>query len=127
MRLVRHLVFRLVPLSLGLLSLPLPLIGQDPPTPPAPAPVPAPAPEEAPAAEKTDGATEAPTPRPSGQRRRPRRAPAPLLVLRAGTVHPIDGPPIENGVVVIQGERIRAVGAADEVEVPAGATVLDYP
>lgn len=32
---------------------------------------------------------------------------------------------IENGVVVVEGNRIAAVGAASEVEVPAGAHVVD--
>lgn len=32
---------------------------------------------------------------------------------------------IENGVVVVEGNRISAVGAADAVEIPAGAHVVD--
>lgn len=32
---------------------------------------------------------------------------------------------IENGVVVVEGNRILAVGAADEVEVPPGAHIVD--
>lgn len=32
---------------------------------------------------------------------------------------------IDNGVIVIQGDRITAVGAADDVTVPSGATVID--
>ena len=32
---------------------------------------------------------------------------------------------IENGVVLVEGHRIRAVGAADELEVPAGFEVFD--
>jgi imidazolonepropionase-like amidohydrolase/Tol biopolymer transport system component len=32
---------------------------------------------------------------------------------------------IDNGVIVIQGDRITAVGAAGEVTVPSGATVID--
>jgi imidazolonepropionase-like amidohydrolase len=35
------------------------------------------------------------------------------------------GPPIENGVVVIVGDRITAVGPAPAVQVPAGARVID--
>jgi imidazolonepropionase-like amidohydrolase len=40
-------------------------------------------------------------------------------------VLPISGPPIEDGVVVVQFGRIRAVGARGSVEVPAGAKVVD--
>ena len=32
---------------------------------------------------------------------------------------------IENGTIVIEGDRIVAVGPADSVEVPGGATVVD--
>ena len=41
---------------------------------------------------------------PAGGRRRG------LTVIEAGMVHPVSGPPIENGVVVIRGERILAPG-----------------
>src|SRR5690606_8828463 len=51
----------------------------------------------------------------------------PLLAIRAGVVHPVSGPPIEQGVVVIQGSRIVAVGRAGEVEIPAAATVIEHP
>jgi imidazolonepropionase-like amidohydrolase len=40
-------------------------------------------------------------------------------------VLPISGAPIEDGVVVVQFGRIRAVGARGSVEVPAGAKVVD--
>ncbi len=35
------------------------------------------------------------------------------------------GPPIENAVLVIRGERLEEVGSATEVTVPAGAEVVD--
>ena len=35
------------------------------------------------------------------------------------------GPPIENGVILIAGERITAVGPASAVAVPSGARVID--
>jgi imidazolonepropionase-like amidohydrolase len=38
---------------------------------------------------------------------------------------PIDGPPVENGTLVVQGGRIVAVGAAGGVTVPADAVVVD--
>ena len=49
----------------------------------------------------------------------------PVLVLQGGTL--IDGtgrPPIADAVVVVQGDRIRAVGRRGQVVVPAGATVI---
>lgn len=56
--------------------------------------------------------------------RRPRRQ---AMVLEAGTVHPVAGPAIADGVVVIRGERIVAVGKKGEVEIPEGATVRSFP
>ncbi|MFM7296803.1 MAG: amidohydrolase, partial [Planctomycetota bacterium] len=40
-------------------------------------------------------------------------------------VLPVSGPPIEDGVVVVQFGRIRALGARAAVEVPSGAKVVD--
>ena len=54
------------------------------------------------------------------------RIPGDALVVRNGTV--IDGtggPPIANGVVAIQGERIVAVGEADSLQIPEDARVVD--
>jgi imidazolonepropionase-like amidohydrolase len=48
------------------------------------------------------------------------------LVIQGGTL--IDGnggAPLANAVVVIQGNRIAAVGPAGQVQIPAGATVID--
>ncbi len=48
------------------------------------------------------------------------------LVLRAARI--IDGTgaaPIRNGVIVVENDRITAVGAAESVRVPAGARVVD--
>lgn len=47
------------------------------------------------------------------------------LAVVGGTLVPIDGPPIEDGVLLVQGGRIVAVGASADVAVPDGATVLD--
>ncbi len=52
-------------------------------------------------------------------------AQGPGLVLQGGTL--IDGtgrPPIADAVVVVEGNRIRAVGRRGQVPVPAGATVI---
>ena len=35
------------------------------------------------------------------------------------------GAPVNNSVVLIEGERIKAVGTADSLPVPAGAEVID--
>lgn len=45
------------------------------------------------------------------------------VVLRGGTVHPVSGPDIVGGVVVIRGGKIAAVGAG--LETPQGARVVD--
>ncbi|HEU0302411.1 MAG TPA: amidohydrolase family protein [Longimicrobium sp.] len=50
-------------------------------------------------------------------------APAQTIAIVGGTVHPISGPPIRNGTVIIQDGRITAVGAG--IAVPAGATRID--
>lgn len=50
--------------------------------------------------------------------------PQPVVAIRAGTL--IDGTgaaPVRNVVILIQGERVTAVGP--NVQVPAGATVID--
>ena len=44
------------------------------------------------------------------------------IALVGGTVHPVSGPPIENGTVVMDQGRITAVGAA--ITPPAGAQVV---
>lgn len=46
------------------------------------------------------------------------------LVLRGGTVVPVDGPDIPNGTVVLQGGKITAVGGAT-LAVPRDALVVD--
>jgi imidazolonepropionase-like amidohydrolase len=89
-----------------------------------PTPVPAPATQDPPATQPQDPAATAP---PADGRRgtgRQRRAP---IVLEAGTVHPVSGPAIQDGVVVIRGDRIVAVGKKGEVEVPPNATVRSFP
>src|SRR5262249_57503772 len=48
---------------------------------------------------------------------------AETIVLTGATIHPVSGPDIPNGTVVIRDGKIAAVGAA--VEVPAGAKTVD--
>jgi len=55
--------------------------------------------------------------------RLPRHVPQGSLALTGATVLPITGPAIEAATVLIEGDRITAVGA--DVAVPAGATVVD--
>jgi hypothetical protein len=63
-----------------------------------------------------------------GRGRRARRARrAPPIVIEAGTVHPVSGAPITDGVVVIRGDRIAAVGKRGEVTVPPNAQVRSFP
>ena len=47
--------------------------------------------------------------------------------IKAGTVITMDGEPISEGVILIEGGRISAVGPADEVKIPWDAEVLDVP
>ena len=48
------------------------------------------------------------------------------LALVGGTVYPApDATPIANGVVLLQGARIAAVGARASIQIPAGATTID--
>lgn len=56
---------------------------------------------------------------------RPAAAQEPVHVFRGATLYPISGPPVANGVLVVRGGKIAAVGAADAVTIPAGATVHD--
>src|SRR5579863_8010134 len=54
------------------------------------------------------------------------QTPAPVLVIQGGLL--IDGtgrPPIDNSVIVIEGDRFKAVGRSGEVVVPPGAQVID--
>ena len=49
----------------------------------------------------------------------------PVTVFRGATVLPIAGPPIDDGVVVVRGGTIEAVGAEGDVPIPDGADVRD--
>ncbi|MHC5062461.1 MAG: amidohydrolase family protein [Planctomycetota bacterium] len=50
-----------------------------------------------------------------------------IKAVRVGKLHPVSGPSIENGVILVQGARILAVGAQTEIEVPADAELFDLP
>ncbi|MDY7096735.1 MAG: amidohydrolase family protein [Pseudomonadota bacterium] len=47
------------------------------------------------------------------------------ILTMAGGLDRNDAGVIENGVIVIEGDRIKAIGAAGEIDVPQGATVVD--
>jgi imidazolonepropionase-like amidohydrolase len=51
-------------------------------------------------------------------------AAAEALAVHGATMHTMAGPPISDGVVVIENGRIRAVGPAATTPVPEGATLL---
>jgi imidazolonepropionase-like amidohydrolase len=48
-----------------------------------------------------------------------------VVALVGATVHPVSRAPIRDGVVLLSGERIAAVGTAAEVPIPAGARRID--
>jgi aminodeoxyfutalosine deaminase len=47
------------------------------------------------------------------------------MILRARTVVPMTGPPIDNGAVAVKGSRVRAVGPFDEVAAFFSGEVID--
>ncbi|MEP6574523.1 MAG: amidohydrolase family protein [Gemmatimonadota bacterium] len=47
------------------------------------------------------------------------------VAFRGARIIPISGAPIENGVVLVSGGHITAVGAASSVRIPSGATIID--
>lgn len=51
--------------------------------------------------------------------------PAPLVIQGGTLIDGMGGAPVANSVVVIQGNRITAVGRAGQVQVPAGAQVIN--
>jgi imidazolonepropionase-like amidohydrolase len=48
-----------------------------------------------------------------------------VKVFTGATIYPVSGVPIENGVLVIRGDKIEAVGAAADVRVPRNAEQVD--
>lgn len=55
----------------------------------------------------------------------PRGLPSPAYAFRAARAIPVDGPPIENAVVLTQNGKIVAVGRAAEVPIPDGFETID--
>lgn len=55
----------------------------------------------------------------------PLKVPSPAYAFRAARVLPIEGPPIENGIVLSKDGDIVAIGKASEVQVPDGYEVID--
>ena len=50
---------------------------------------------------------------------------AEVLAIRGGRVVPVSGPEIEDGVVLIESGKIKAVGRAADVRIPDGARIVD--
>src|SRR5438094_9699581 len=49
----------------------------------------------------------------------------PLVLAGGRLIDGYGGPPIENAVIVVEGNTIRAVGPESAVKIPAGAKVID--
>lgn len=48
-----------------------------------------------------------------------------VLAIKAAKVCPVSRAPIDNGVILVRGRKIVAIGTQKEIAIPAGATVLD--
>src|SRR5512140_334875 len=51
--------------------------------------------------------------------------PAPVAIVHARIVDGRGGTPVENGTIVLKGDRIVAVGVGTGIRVPAGARVIE--
>ncbi len=49
---------------------------------------------------------------------------APLVAIRGETVHTMAGPPIKDGVVLVENGKVTLVGSAQDIPIPPAATVL---
>ena len=47
-----------------------------------------------------------------------------VQVFQGARIHPVSGPAVDNGVVIVSGGRIVAVGGSD-LETPSGAQIID--
>lgn len=113
---MRRLPRRLPALFVPLLTPLATALAQEPP-PPNP-------PTEAPAAEPEQPAGAENRPAPNGPRRGGRRQ---TIAIQAGHIHPVVGPEIENGTILIRGDRIVAIGKTGEVDVPENAQIRTFP
>ena len=57
--------------------------------------------------------------------RSPAQAVRPVAFTHAVIIDGNGGAPLENGALVIRGDKIEAVGRAEEVQIPSGARVID--
>ncbi|MFK7741118.1 MAG: amidohydrolase family protein [Planctomycetota bacterium] len=48
-------------------------------------------------------------------------------MIEAGTVHPVAGPAIKNGVVLLNGDRIMAIGQQGNLQLPPNTKVFRFP
>jgi len=48
-----------------------------------------------------------------------------LVAVKGATIYPVGGNPVDGGVLLVEGGKIKAVGAAQAIPVPAGAEVID--
>jgi imidazolonepropionase-like amidohydrolase len=57
----------------------------------------------------------------------PRIAPSPeqITAIVGGTIHPVSGPVIADGVLLMRGGKILGIGKASELSVPAAARLVD--
>jgi imidazolonepropionase-like amidohydrolase len=55
----------------------------------------------------------------------PRPAPSGRTAIVGATIHPGDGPAIDDGTVVVRGGIIEAVGRSADIAIPADATLVD--
>lgn len=49
----------------------------------------------------------------------------PSFALVGGTLHPVSGPPIADGVLIVRSGRITAIGSSAQIAVPEDVTVVD--
>ncbi len=81
--------------------------------------------ENAPAARQSPSGSAKPEPVAPVKMAAARAFTSPLTVITGATVHPVSGPDITDGVVVMQNGKIVSVGDKASVPVPSGATVVD--